>query len=97
MSGVACLVCGQLSLILKSGEPCLRQFADGTRVCPGLMGPDDSTSPASRQRLNRIRRKSNGICRQCSEKLASNSVAFCEYHLAEHRKKARQKYGNRND
>jgi len=96
-------------MLLTPGSPCLRKFADGARVCDGVMEKDEAplldnylarelgelTRPltaAERQALNRLDRKNRGICRQCSRRLAKNSVAFCDEHLKQHREKAKRNY-----
>ncbi len=90
---VICDTCGQTGMFINSGVPCLRKFADGTKVCKGTMiEHKPKLTPAERQADNRLLRKAKGICRQCSNKLAPNSIAFCETHLKEHREKAKSKY-----
>jgi hypothetical protein len=96
-------------MLITPGSPCLRKFADGTRICEGTMEKDESvllnnylarevgelTRPltaAERQALNRLDRKNRGICRQCSNRLAKNSIVFCEDHLKQHRERAKQSY-----
>ena len=110
MSNVVCDTCGQTGMLINPGVPCLRRFADGTKVCNGTMiqTNDDilgtytgqtlkaSFTPAYRQALNRIKRKAQGICRQCSNKLAANSTVFCDDHLEQHREKAKQRYVRKN-
>lgn len=34
---VECDTCGQTGMLIDPGVPCLRRFADGTRVCSGTM------------------------------------------------------------
>jgi len=110
---VVCNKCGQTGIFIIPGTPCLRKFADGTKICDGIMEKDNSvplenylarelgelTRPltaAERQALNRLDRKNRGICRQCSNRLAKNSVAFCDEHLKQHREKAKQNYASKN-
>lgn len=96
---VICDKCGQTGMFITPGTPCLRRFADGSKVCHGTMIEQEKQklTPAERQADNRLLRKAKGICRQCSNKLAPNSVAFCEMHLKEHREKARLSYVSKNN
>ncbi len=34
---VVCNLCGQTAMFINPGVPCLRKFADGTKVCMGIM------------------------------------------------------------
>jgi hypothetical protein len=92
---VVCSTCGQTSLILVDGEPCLRKFDDNKQTCYGTLMEIDMT-PAERQAENRKQRRQKGICRQCSNTLAPKSVAFCEEHLKAHREKAKNSYVGKN-
>ena len=100
MTNVVCNKCGQTGMLIVPGSPCLRKYADNTQVCNGTMEEDlnevgelsEKLTPAYRQAQNRKRRKALGICRQCADSLAPNSIAFCQKHLDEHRQKAKQTY-----
>ena len=99
-SEVICDTCGQTGMFVPSGTPCLRKYADGSKICQGTMVEITSmptrSVAAERQAHNRKQRRVKGICRQCSNKLAPNSIAFCETHLKQHREKAKQKYVSKN-
>lgn len=83
---VVCKTCGQTSLILNSGDLCLRKFDDNKQTCKGTMR-NISMTAAERQAQNRQIRKDKGICRQCSDPLDPKSIAFCTRHLEARRKK----------
>lgn len=58
MIQVACKECGQTSILLKSGDVCLRKFDEGRKTCLGIMEPVmDSPPPRSAQRQQKSREK----------------------------------------